>query len=222
MTFIYGLIDPRTEEVRYIGKSNDPQERLRQHMKCRTVDQTYKAKWLRQLKSSGIAPILIILEQCEEETWEACEISWIAFGRQRGWPLTNTCDGGGQSNGFAGHHHSQEAKKRQAEYWTGKSRPHSSVHTANLSAAMKKRGSLGPQTLKHRQKIGEKVKMAAIAEQRGRGEKNVKAKLTESDVREIRLADRSRGHRQKLARQYGVSPQAISSIWAGITWSHVI
>lgn len=34
-TYIYGLKDPRDNQIYYVGKSNDPQRRLEQHLEGR-------------------------------------------------------------------------------------------------------------------------------------------------------------------------------------------
>jgi hypothetical protein len=31
--YIYGLVDPRTDKIRYVGKSNNPERRLYAHIK---------------------------------------------------------------------------------------------------------------------------------------------------------------------------------------------
>jgi hypothetical protein len=51
------------------------------------------------------------------------------------------------------------------------------------------------------------------------GEKNVKAKLTEDQVREIRTSDLSR---QTLAVRYGVTVTTIAYAQTGKTWRHVL
>lgn len=93
---IYGLIDPRTGEIRYVGKAIDPEKRLRGHMRERGV--THKAKWIQALKRLGLRPILRILEEIHDSNdldWQQREVFWIASLRQNGCPLTNL-DGGGR------------------------------------------------------------------------------------------------------------------------------
>lgn len=53
------------------------------------------------------------------------------------------------------------------------------------------------------------------------GERNVRARLTEGEVRVIRQAPASRGVNQRLAERYGVSAVAIGYIRRGVTWRHV-
>jgi len=53
-SFIYGLIDPRTREVRYIGKSARGMQRPLEHSKPCYLrrDRTHKANWIRELQLS--------------------------------------------------------------------------------------------------------------------------------------------------------------------------
>jgi GIY-YIG catalytic domain/NUMOD3 motif len=91
--FIYGLIDPRTDLVRYVGKANVPQKRLAQHTsKARNGERSYKAHWIRELISLNLLPTFLILEKCAYEGWQAREIFWIA--RFKSNKLTNATTGG--------------------------------------------------------------------------------------------------------------------------------
>ena len=47
-TFIYALIDPRNNFKIYIGKSNNPSKRLKEHL-SRTRTKTKKNDWLNKL-----------------------------------------------------------------------------------------------------------------------------------------------------------------------------
>ncbi len=95
ITFIYGLVDPRTQQVCYVGKANNPDARLEAHLSEAYEDyRTDKARWLRILLGADLRPVLKILEQVPYADWPDREIHWIAFGRVNGWPLTNMTDGG--------------------------------------------------------------------------------------------------------------------------------
>ena len=56
-----------------------------------------------------------------------------------------------------------------------------------------------------------------------RGERAAKSKLTEADVRAIRrlLPPKKHGDIIAIARQFGVTAQAVTSIASGRTWSHL-
>lgn len=92
-TYIYALIDPRTQEVRYIGKANNPFDRLKGHLGEKKSN-THKYHWIETLKTELIVPILQILEVCDKVAWQEKEIYWIKFFKSIGSNLTNSTDGG--------------------------------------------------------------------------------------------------------------------------------
>lgn len=51
-TFIYALSDPVTHLIRYVGKANNPQQRLYMHL--REKSGTHKDRWLKKLQSQGV------------------------------------------------------------------------------------------------------------------------------------------------------------------------
>lgn len=101
--WIYGLIDPRTKLVRYIGKTACGMFRPLQHAYRTVRTNTYCGRWLRQLATLDLEYEITILEQLpSENALNAAEIWWIAYGRALGWPLTNLTSGGtGASTGAA-------------------------------------------------------------------------------------------------------------------------
>ncbi len=102
MAFIYALIDPRTTEIRYVGKAFDVPHRLRCHWhETRRCDTTRKCNWIKQLKRIGIKPEVEILESFSEDdvdAWQEAERWWIAYLRMIGCNLTNLCSGGVMGN----------------------------------------------------------------------------------------------------------------------------
>ncbi|MFC3833079.1 MULTISPECIES: GIY-YIG nuclease family protein [Deinococcus] len=75
-TYIYSLSDPRTQEIRYIGKTDHSKRRLSQHISD-TKDGPYKTNWIASLKKDALSPIMTILEEVEEG-WQERERFWIA------------------------------------------------------------------------------------------------------------------------------------------------
>lgn len=86
-TFIYAIRDMITGNIVYIGKSNQPTERFKSHLRSRRF---------RHQKSSLE---LVILECTSLADWKECERKWIAFGRSSNYPLTNLLDGGDGQTG---------------------------------------------------------------------------------------------------------------------------
>jgi hypothetical protein len=75
MIYIYALVDPRDLEVRYIGKTNDPKNRLRAHIYPHNSvkDKNIKMIWTEELKALGLRPIMSVLFQCLENEAEKYE-----------------------------------------------------------------------------------------------------------------------------------------------------
>lgn len=98
---IYGLVDPRTEEVRYIGKSCSGFIRIRQHFSATQLhDKTKKINWLKSLLELGLLPKPIILAECtSKEQLPELEVKFIAEYRAQNFNLLNMTSGGdGRAN----------------------------------------------------------------------------------------------------------------------------
>lgn len=91
--YIYALLDPETNEIRYIGKTDNPSERLKNHLN--EQGKWHRINWIKSLKKRGLKPIMQIIEEVVEGTnWEEREKYWIAYYRHIGTNLTNGSDGG--------------------------------------------------------------------------------------------------------------------------------
>lgn len=125
---VYGLVDPRTRLVRYIGKSTTGMKRPSQHRRPKPSNVTWCANWVRSLHDVGAQPEIIVLDEFEDaEALNRAERWWIAFGRACAWPLTNLTDGGDGTSGYTkseatrskisqslrGHHVSESTKAKQ-------------------------------------------------------------------------------------------------------------
>ena len=95
---IYALIDPRSDEIRYIGKSVDPDMRYQQHLNESAVNNG-KIAWIEELQNEGHKPLLEILELTTENEWAERERWWIKRGLEFGWNLLNI-KSGGSGGGF--------------------------------------------------------------------------------------------------------------------------
>ena len=88
--WLYALVDPRDQTVRYIGVTGAPKSRLHWHMQDPLA---CTRDWIRELGSVGEQPLLVVLGRTCKTHWQAVERSWISFFRWRGG-LYNESDGG--------------------------------------------------------------------------------------------------------------------------------
>ena len=93
-TYIYTLTDPNTNEIRYVGKSNNPQKRLYDHIHHSQITHTHKNMWIKSLIKEGKLPILNIIDEVLIEEWQEYEIYWIDKLKKEGHNLTNHDIGG--------------------------------------------------------------------------------------------------------------------------------
>jgi hypothetical protein len=94
---IYALVDPRTEEVRYVGKTyKGIENRKNQHVThARYGYVGHKYAWIRILIDLGLEPLVIALEEnVSIEDTKDREQHWVSYARKNGWPLTNMTSGG--------------------------------------------------------------------------------------------------------------------------------
>jgi group I intron endonuclease len=91
MTYIYGLYDPRTSKIRYVGKADDPQARLKGHIKQATG---HKRAWFDELLGLGLSPVVVELDVVDVTDWQEAEREWIAYFRGQGTDLLNIAKGG--------------------------------------------------------------------------------------------------------------------------------
>lgn len=93
--YIYGLFCPLTDDLRYIGKSVDPEGRLRRHLDAARKPKNYNQRWIASLIRQGLKPVMSVLLEIEEgEDWAEVERAMIAEAKARGLRLTNTAIGG--------------------------------------------------------------------------------------------------------------------------------
>ena len=103
--YIYGLYDETG--CRYVGQAADLKKRLKDHLADKR--RTHKANWIRKLLSEGKTPEMRTLEETDAEHFQEKERAWIAFGRKKGWKLTNATNGGIGTRGLK---HNEETRRK--------------------------------------------------------------------------------------------------------------
>jgi len=81
---IYGLLDPRDNSLRYIGKTHKRREwRLAEHIECaKENDKRPVYDWIRELLHIGLTPCVFVWKRIPpEQDWRQAEIDAITFWR---------------------------------------------------------------------------------------------------------------------------------------------
>ena len=80
--YIYGLYDSKDEDdIRYIGKTNNPKVRIYSHLKRKDTNQD-KVSWIKDVLDSGREIKMKIIEECELSNWKEREVYWISEYRK--------------------------------------------------------------------------------------------------------------------------------------------
>ena len=97
IAYIYALLDPRDNEVRYIGKTTNPNNRLSGHItECKKEQSThYRAKWVKSLLKENLKPLIKFLKICPLTDFVKYETEYIQLYKSN--KLTNS-DETGQGN----------------------------------------------------------------------------------------------------------------------------
>ncbi len=131
---VYGLVDPETEEIRYIGQTTKPvQIRLNEHInKHKIYNNLHLKNWISKILRIGLKPKVIIIQK--NAIWSQDEIKHIKKFRDLGKNLLNATDGG---DGMLGFKHSEETKKIMSKTKMGFK--HSNITKEKISRTKKGR-----------------------------------------------------------------------------------
>jgi len=206
--YIYGLVDPETNDIRYVGKTTKLRARVCGHLNDKS--RCHRASWIQGLKAKGLEPRVVVLEEIEGAwPWQEAERYWIAHAKRQGWPLTNGTSGGDGVRDL-----SAEGLARIRTAWIG--RKHSAETKRKIGAQSKTRRWTDARRDRMRQQmVGREITWGAKISEASR-------KLTDEQGREIirRLAA---GEMQKdLAAEFGVHRGTIQNIAQGrYCWAHL-
>lgn len=97
ITYIYLLIDPRDNEVRYVGKTSNPKSRLSGHItECKKETVKHRrSRWIKSLLRDKLKPIITFVKVCPLSEFEKYEAEYIKLYSSN--KLTNS-DENGQGN----------------------------------------------------------------------------------------------------------------------------
>lgn len=207
--YIYILIDPNTNYVRYVGKSINPERRLKDHIYNKK--KTHCSYWIQSLGKDKQEPILIIID-CINGNWEFWEQHYISLYKSWGFKLCNHTNGGEGNHGVK---LSEETKKKMSLIHKGKQYAKGSVRTQdfkdNLSIKFKgntnAKGSIRDVSFRKK-----------LSENNGRGN----AKLTEEEV--IKVCELiNQGLKGRAIKKIvpSIESHILWNIKNGKSWKHI-
>tara|TARA_R110000868_G_scaffold8307_4_gene43416 strand:- start:5547 stop:6149 length:603 start_codon:yes stop_codon:yes gene_type:complete len=90
---IYTLKDPVTNQIRYVGQTNNPKRRFNRHLtNSRSFhDVRHISNWIRSLSAN---PVMNIIEVCNYDVKDAREMYWIQYYKDLGFDMCNSSKGG--------------------------------------------------------------------------------------------------------------------------------
>ena len=243
---IYALFDPRDPaHVRYIGKTENIERRLRQHIQAavnRVVDRP-SYEWVRELTSAGVVPGIRLLKTVPLDGWAAAERSEILMHRSAGHLLTNATEGGNgawfpDDAARDRHRSGVSAAMRRAEVQAKVKQPKTASHKLALSVALSgrtlssetksklsamRRGK--PLSAEHRARISASHLSRATVRptvaptaSKARGAAHGMAKISEIEARAIKNSSDTCA---TLAAKFGLSRGYVSAIKRGLKWAHL-
>lgn len=143
--YIYGLLDPNTKELRYVGFSSNIDRRyIDHHRLCMLKEKTHKNDWIKSLLKNGQQAELFIIEEhsCAEDLPQA-EIDMIAYYRSIGCDLTNATDGGENPPNLKGRTLPQEWRDNMSKALKGRVSPNKGKVLSEEYRAAISEGSMG-------------------------------------------------------------------------------
>jgi hypothetical protein len=116
---IYGLMDPFSQQLRYVGKSVSGLARPKAHWNPSSLkERTKKAAWVKSVLAKQGIPEIVVLDEADSAfDLIPLEMFWIRYFRSIGEKLTNMTDGG---DGCTGRQHSEETKQQIGKSQIGK------------------------------------------------------------------------------------------------------
>jgi len=124
VAYIYALRDPRDRSIRYIGKTDAPERRFKEHLESKGRI----GKLVKEISLVGLALQFQVLQECLKSDWQLWEKYWISLGIELGEKLLNIMPGGQNppiQNGSAwrGRKHSQLTKEKMSAAKIGRHPP---------------------------------------------------------------------------------------------------
>lgn len=88
--WIYGLVDPRDQLIKYVGQTVNLKTRYTALMTVSSISCSYAVRaWVSDVKAEKKKPFMITLEQTDQTNAGKVELKWIMLFLEAGAPLLN-------------------------------------------------------------------------------------------------------------------------------------
>lgn len=153
--YIYALTDPRTDSIRYVGKTVELKERLLAHINdAKKGSKNWCHRWIRTLLAEGFEPKQRVLQCVSECEWAEAERRWIAHLSVNGAKLTNLTKGG---DGLLGYVPTPEHIAKTSASNRGKKRTGQALENIRRGAAdPATRAKLSAMRIGNKSRLGQK------------------------------------------------------------------
>jgi hypothetical protein len=216
MLIIYGLRDPISGHIRYIGKSKRGMSRAKAHARQAARGAVgHKANWIRSLQSRGALYEIVVLEEVSSENaLNASEIAWIARLRCFGH-LTNVSDGGPDEDqaaagrarwqGMSDEERSEAARARWRKFSPEERRNHAKLAneaTSDEEKSAKTRAQMAKLSQDERKRLADHARSFVTEDSRKRRGISFSATIfatTTQDERRTRATHAAKVGRAKIA-----------------------
>jgi hypothetical protein len=140
---IYGLVDPRDGQLRYVGKSSSGLKRPRSEWRNALAGHEGRGRkvcWIKNLLKAGLElyGVVVIQEFDDDGILGQAERFWIAYFRQIGCRLTNDTDGG---EGVSGYIPTADLRRARSEFFRSVTRTPEWKENISKSKLGKKRSA---------------------------------------------------------------------------------
>lgn len=207
MRTVYGLADPESGQIRYVGIAKDVRRRIKRHIAER-ARAWHSSRWISGLFARGLRPEMFEIERVDDCVAAEAERFWIAYFRAIGADLTNLTAGG---DGCA----SPAPSVRAAISAALKGRAHSREHVEKNAAAQRGR-KLSPEQVQgmRDRRVSDETRRRISAAMTGRPSPHRGRRHSAEARANMSAAKKGRPSYHRNPEHRAKMSDAIRSVWA--------
>lgn len=190
--YIYILVGDN-DEIRYVGKTMYPNQRLYSHIKeSKGVKNNHKINWIKKLLSENKKPKMVLIDEVDGD-WQFWEKYWIDQIKSWGFKLTNQTSGG---EGLSGYKHRDDSISKMKQKF---------IENPNYNKCLNKDIIISKEEL-YQKYILENLSMPKLSKLFGCSEATIFRNLKENNISKDKDVWRDQlSTNQKVVLQYDLS-----------------